>query len=156
MARLASTPISTSQTYGNSYKSLTYLPNLQHTSNYALLIKSLVLPLYNSLIRVKRPTSSSKHLSSCLLQVSNSINMQFLKNIRKVLQLKSATLLLSKSRKLNINSVDVIGNKSDRILLNMRQVAKSKKYGLRFRTNRIKVQRRQKFFRKLSKLFTKR
>jgi len=82
--------------------------------------------------------------------------MQFLKNIRKVLQLKSATLLLSKSRKLNINSVDVIGNKSDRILLNMRQVAKSKKYGLRFRTNRIKVQRRQKFFRKLSKLFTKR
>ena len=117
MARLASTPISTSQTYGNSYKSLTYLPNLQHTSNYALLIKSLVLPLYNSLIRVKRPTSSSKHLSSCLLQVSNSINMQFLKNIRKVLNLghtfaHAYESCLGYSKKLNHGEAVIFGIKN--------------------------------------------
>jgi hypothetical protein len=70
--------------------------------------------------------------------------------------LKPAILLLSKSRNLDTYLTDVVGTKTDKILLNMKQITKSKKYNLQSRALRAKTLRRQKFFRKLTKLSIKR
>ena len=148
MGRLTTTPISTSQTYGNFYRTLNYLPKTS-LSLKATLSKSTLLPLIRTVGVSKKPTNSIKYLLNNLSGMELLLQKQSRNKLSKVLEFRPTLVALIKSNEqLGASLIDTL-SKPERVIFNMRQVTRYKNGKRGARPLKRKLLRRQKFFTKV-------
>lgn len=149
MSRLSNTPISTSQFYGNLYNDTAYINARRWQPASGLFAKSTINTIALSFSRPRKPYNPVLEFSeTCEQDCSNSIN-QVSVNLRRLLHVRPALAVLNKSDGLNTLNQ----RKNEKLLLNMRQVTRSRSQKRWSKNTKQKTFKRQKFTRKLMPSF---
>ena len=143
MGRSLTTPISTSQFYGNLYDTLFNLP--QKSSTLALFQKSLFNAASLRFSRSQAPHNPILQFKDLTGQDRTIFKNQLCLNTSKLLHVGSSVTLLDKANAQG----EATFSKAEKTLLNMRQVTKSKLQNRKIKNSRHKTFKRQKFVRKL-------